>query len=107
MLYEGIKSKGAEEEKTAVGFTALLVQGVATSIDALSVGFTISDYDFARALICCLIIGVLTFGICVAGVIIGKKFGTGLAGKASILGGSILIVIGIWIFIKGVFNIAI
>ena len=107
MLYEGIKGEGEDEGNMPVGLWALMVQGVATSIDALSVGFTISDYDVWKALICCLIIGVLTFGICFAGVLIGKKFGTGLAGKASILGGSILIVIGIWIFIKGVFNIAI
>ncbi len=107
MLYEGIKNNGEEDESVPVGLWALIVQGVATSIDALSVGFTISDYDFLKAFICCLIIGVLTFLICVAGVLIGKKFGTGLAGKASILGGSILIIIGIWIFIKGVFGIAI
>ena len=105
MLYEGIKNKDCECEKCAVGFWALIMQGVATSIDALSVGFTISDLDIVKALICCAIIGVLTFFICVGGLIIGKKFGTGLAGKASVLGGSILIIIGIWIFVKGVFGI--
>ena len=103
MLYEGIKSKGAEEEKTAVGFTALLVQGVATSIDALSVGFTISEHNFIQALVACLVIAVVTFFICMGGLFIGKKFGTALAGKASIFGGAILIFIGLEIFITSWF----
>ena len=81
----------------------LLVQGVATSIDALSVGFTISEYGFFMAVICALIIAVVTFIICMAGLYIGKKVGTKLAGKANILGGVILIFIGIEIFITGVF----
>lgn len=99
MLYEGIKNKNSEEEKGAVGFKALLVQGVATSIDALSVGFTISDYNALEALLSCAIIGVMTFFICYAGIYIGKKAGTRLAGKAGILGGAILIFIGLEIFI--------
>lgn len=104
MLYEGIKCKGCEtEEKPAVGFTALLVQGVATSIDALSVGFTISDYNLLEALLACLLIGAVTFLICFAGIAIGKKAGTKLAGKAGILGGAILIFIGLEIFITSWF----
>lgn len=99
MLYEGIKNKDSEEEKPAVGFTALLVQGVATSIDALSVGFTISDYNVIEALLACVLIGVVTFFICFAGLAIGKKAGTKLSNKAGILGGSILIFIGLEIFI--------
>ena len=99
MLYEGIKNQDSEEEKAAVGFSALLVQGVATSIDALSVGFTISAYNFLEALLACLLIGVVTFFICLAGIVIGKKAGTALAGKAGILGGAILIFIGLEIFI--------
>jgi len=105
MLYEGIKNSDSDGEKPAVGLWALLIQGVATSIDALSVGFTISDYDITKALISCLIIGVITFFICAAGVVIGKRFGTALAGKASVFGGAILIIIGIWIFIKGILGI--
>lgn len=100
MLYEGIKNKDSEEEKPAVGITALLVQGVATSIDALSVGFTIADYNFLEALLACLLIGVVTFFICFAGIAIGKKAGTKLAGKAGIFGGVILIAIGLEIFVS-------
>lgn len=103
MLLEGIRSKkGESDEKPAVGVKALLIQGVATSIDALSVGFTISDYEWLPALVEALIIGVVTFAICMVGLAIGKKFGTKLAGKASILGGVILIAIGLEIFITGI-----
>jgi len=104
MLYEGICSSG-EEEPCAVGFVALLVQGVATSIDALSVGFTIADYDFIHALACCLVIAAVTFALCMGGIAVGKRFGTRLAGKAGILGGVILILIGLEIFITGVFGL--
>jgi len=102
MLIEGIKNKG-EEEAAAVTFGALMVQGVATSIDALSVGFTIAEYPCAMALTESVIIGVVTLFICLAGLLIGKKFGTKLQNKASILGGVILIAIGLEIFITGVF----
>ena len=103
MLIEGIRNRDADAEKPGVGLSALLLQGVATSIDALSVGFTIAEYGFPMALVCALIIAAVTFGICVAGLLIGKRFGTRLAGKASILGGIILIAIGIEIFVTGVF----
>ena len=100
MLYEGIKSKDNNPcEKPGVSFGALLVQGVATSIDALSVGFTIADYDLASALIAALLIAAVTFIICLGGLIIGRKAGTKMAGKAGILGGAILIIIGLEIFI--------
>lgn len=105
MLYEGIKNKNDEDKKVPVGFWALIVQGVATSIDALSVGFDIASYDFTKALIESLIIGVVTFGICMAGLFIGRKVGTKLANKASILGGAILIAIGIEIFITGMIEL--
>ena len=103
MLLDGIRHKGGEADAPAVGFAALMIQGIATSIDALSVGFTIADYSFSTALTESLIIGLVTFGICLAGVYIGKKFGTKLAGKASVLGGIILIAIGLEIFLTGVF----
>jgi len=86
-----------------VTLASLFVQGVATSIDALSVGFTISTYTWAEALICSLIIAVVTFIICICGIFIGRKMGTKLQGKASIFGGVILILIGLEIFITGLF----
>ena len=101
MLYEGIKGQDDCEEPAAVGFAALIVQGIATSIDALSVGFTIAHYNWIEALVCGLLIAVVTFFICLGGVFIGRKAGTKLAGKAGILGGAILIFIGLEIFITG------
>ena len=82
-----------------LGLAALLVQGVATSIDALSVGFTISDYVIAQALVASVLIAAVTFVICYLGIELGKRFGTALAGKSAIFGGAILIFIGIEIFI--------
>lgn len=104
MLIEGIREKDEEREKPGVGLWALIVQGIATSIDALSVGFTIADYGFVMALVCAVIIAAVTFIICMLGLIIGRKCGTRPSGKAAILGGSILIVIGLEIFITGVFG---
>jgi putative Mn2+ efflux pump MntP len=103
MLYEGIKGGDDDTEKASVGKGTLLVQGIATSIDALSVGFTISEYGFVMALVCSIIIAVVTFIISMTGLVLGKKFGTRYQGKAEILGGAILIVIGLEIFITGVF----
>lgn len=103
MLYEGIRNKDSEEKKASLGIGALLIQGIATSIDALSVGFTIAEYGWLMAFVAALIIAVVTFIICMVGLVIGKKFGTKLSNRAQILGGVILIVIGIEIFIMGVF----
>ena len=103
MLKEGIKNEGEESEKKEIGLTALLVQGVATSIDALSVGFTIAEYGLLMAIVCAVIIAIVTFFICVAGLIIGKTFGMKFAGKASVFGGLILIFIGFEIFVTGLF----
>lgn len=107
MIFECIKQNKSEsdpENETAVvvkglGFGALIVQGIATSIDALSVGFTIAGYDFAAALVSALIISAVTLVICVVGVFVGKKAGGKLAGKAGYLGGAILIFIGFEILV--------
>lgn len=102
MLIDGIRKKDSEEKEEGLGAGALFLQGVATSIDALSVGFTIAGYGWIRALSSALIIAGVTFIICMAGLMIGKKFGTRLSDRAQILGGVILIVIGVEIFIKGI-----
>ena len=104
MLKDGIC--GCEEGDCKCGkitFSGLMVQGVATSIDALSVGFTIAEYGLKEALGAVAIIAALTFVICFAGVFLGKKFGTKLSGKATILGGVILILIGFEILISSFF----
>ena len=103
MLYEGFQPCDEACQLKRVGNGTLLVQGIATSIDALSVGFTIAEYDIMHAFVAAVIIAVVTFAICIAGLILGKKLGMKLAGKASILGGFILVAIGLEIFITNVF----
>ena len=103
MIYEGVSRKD-DEELPAASAKLLFVQAVATSIDALSVGFTVfEEYNLLAAVVAALIIASVTFVICIAGLFIGRKLGTAIGGKATILGGIILIVIGLRIFIKGVF----
>ncbi|MCF0135468.1 MAG: manganese efflux pump [Lachnospiraceae bacterium] len=109
MLVEGIQDlktqkNGTEEEdaseKKGLTFGALMMQGVATSIDALSVGFTIADYGWLMAFVSAVVIGITTWIITICGLAIGKKFGTKLAGKATVLGGVILVSIGLNILRK-------
>lgn len=105
MLWESFHNEESDDssEIKKLTFVLLIVQGVATSIDALSVGFTIADYNFSNALAASIIIAAVTFAICITGLKIGKTVGNRLSGKAEILGGLILIGIGIEIFVRGVF----
>lgn len=104
MLVEGIKNDSDDPcSGIKLTFWVLVIQGIATSIDALSVGFAIASYEFVEALWASVIIALVTFVICVAGVCIGRGAGTKLSGKAGILGGIILIAIGIEIFVTGLF----
>lgn len=102
MVFEGLR--GGREDRAALRLTpaVLFLQGIATSIDALSVGFTIANYDCAAALAASLIISAVTFVVCAAGLLIGKRIGTALSGRATILGGAILIGIGLEIFADSV-----
>lgn len=102
MLIGGIKHKHNNNDsvnKLTVGF--ILFQGIATSIDALSVGFSIAEYNFIMAFLCAIIISIVTFIICILGLILGKKFGSKFSNKAEMIGGIILILIGLEIFITG------
>ena len=104
MLWEGLREHGDPDgAPTDRSLTPrdLLMQGIATSIDALSVGFTIEQYNFATANVASLLIGCVTFALCMAALVIGKRLGTKLSNYASILGGIILIGIGFKIFLGG------
>lgn len=100
---ENSKSAKSANKSKKLTFGVLMVQGIATSIDALSVGFTIAEYGTIMALVASLIIAFVTWIICFIGLILGKKVGEKLAERASIFGGIILILIGIEIFVKGIF----
>ncbi len=103
MIFESFSAGEEDTNVKKLGFGTLLIQGIATSIDALSVGFTTADYGFVMALFSSIIIAAVTFAICMAGLVIGKKAGSRLSSKADILGGIILIGIGIEIFVEGIF----
>ena len=112
MIYDGIKElRSTEDEEIKpkeFSFTEVLIQGVATSIDALAVGFTfnIMLQDVSQiqlwAWISVIVIGVTTFAIALSGLFIGIKVGQLFKNKASIaeiIGGIVLILIGIKIVI--------
>ena len=104
MLWEGLREEKAEDEASETPHLTgkvLLLQGVATSIDALSVGFTTEQYDWKLAALASVIIAAVTFVICVGGLILGKKVGMRFSRHASILGGIILIAIGFKILLGG------
>lgn len=103
MIVDGFMDDDNEEHHEHLGIKLILIQSIATSIDALSVGFTISDYTVIEALITCLIVILITTFVCLFGVLMGEKFGSKLGDKAVIVGGIILILIGLEIFITGVF----
>ena len=91
MIFENIRGKkdGKENAACVLGFGTLVVQGLATSIDALSVGFTIAEYDLFLALVSSLVIALVTFSISFSGLVIGKKAGGRFTDKAEIFGGII------------------
>ena len=90
---------GIDPDAGAITNKILVLQGIATSIDALSVGFTISQYKTIQMLISAFIIGAVTYVVCYVGLKLGIKFGTRLASYAKIIGGIILIGIGLEIFL--------
>lgn len=104
MIIEGIRGDLEEEiSDKKLAFSILIIQSIATSIDALSVGFTIADYVLIMALVASLIIAIVTFFICLIGLKLGIKVGDKFSDKAGIFGGIILVGIGIEIFVKGIF----
>jgi putative Mn2+ efflux pump MntP len=110
MIVEGIneiierkKGEDSESNPTSLTLKLLIIQAIATSIDALSVGIVISDYSVANAIVTSIIIALVTFMICIPSVYIGKRVGLKLGPYAQILGGSILVIIGFIIFFTGIF----
>jgi len=93
MIYEGLH-EGIEEDIAAITNKVMLLLAIATSIDALAAGFSLTLLNI-NAWLACLIIGVTTFAFSWVGVEIGKRSGTWLESKAEIFGGVVLILIGI------------
>ena len=110
MIYDGIKElrakkRGEEEEEKPfkLSFGALMIQAVATSIDALIVGVSFAALPDVNIWAAVVLIGLTTFTISLVGVFFGKKFGQLLGSKAEIFGGIILVGIGLKVFIEHIF----
>lgn len=101
MLVEGLRKNGKEEEKPKSGIGALLVRAAVSSLDALSMGFTIAEYSLPTAVIGSAIIAAITFLTYTAGFFIGRKFGVKLADKAMVIGGILFIVMALEVFFRG------
>ena len=102
MIKEGLLGT-AEEIDRKISAKMIFWQGLATSVDALSVGFMIEEIDGATAFLCSLVIGAVTFVICLSGIVLGKKFGMKFSDKATLLGGLILFGIGLKMLMTGLF----
>lgn len=98
MIYESFH-KDANEVSGKISTKVIFFQGIAASIDALSVGFAISQYNFSKAICSALIIALVTFVVCLFALFLGKKIATKLK-HAEVFGGIILILIGIEILVE-------
>lgn len=107
-IIDAIKESGDEdihqESDYRLNHKELFLMAIATSIDALAVGITLSIMPDTNIWLDITIIGVITFIICFAGVAIGKVAGTKFKKQASIVGGAILIIIGARILIDGLIS---
>lgn len=102
MIWGAISEKGEEEvcsTLTSINYKELVILAVATSIDALAVGVTFAFLQ-VNILFSITTIGIITFIICLIGVVIGIQFGAKLKKKAELVGGIILILIGIKILLE-------
>ena len=99
MIKESVQSEEEKKEVKRLSFAVLMMQGIATSIDALAVGITFAFLNYP-IVECMSIIGCTTFIISFIGVYIGKIFGSKYEHKAEIAGGIILIVIGLKILLE-------
>jgi len=97
MIYEGFQ-EGIEEDITTITNKMMLILAIATSIDAMAAGFSLTLLH-VNAYVACLIIGLITFAFSWAGVLIGRNSGTWLESKAEIFGGVVLMLMGIKILL--------
>jgi len=99
MIVEAFQIQSAEKNRDPSNLLILLALSVATSIDALAVGVTLSLLATSIALTVATI-GLVTFGLSYAGVAIGRRFGHFFESKIEILGGLLLIAIGLKILLS-------
>ncbi len=104
MLYEAFKKDDEEENNPKITIKKVIMQSIATSIDAFSIGILLVPYSFNEALLTVFLIGIVTVILPFIGFYVGRKFGDLFKSKAEIVGGLILIIIGIEIFLKGILH---
>lgn len=107
MIYESLKERNQEcqnglKKKKTMDNKTLFMLAIATSIDALAVGVSFAFLDVS-ILESSIIIGLITFAICFAGVLIGRKCSSLLRNRAELLGGIVLISIGLKILVEHTF----
>ena len=97
MVKEAFTGEG--DVDAAMDGKSMFLLAVATSIDALAVGVTFAFFD-VNIVLAITIIGIITFIVSYIGVLLGKKIGKYLNNYAEIVGGIILILIGLSIFLN-------
>lgn len=103
MIYDALTEKEETGNQYTLTVRTLLMQGVATSIDALAVGVSFAALPGVNIMVAALSIAVVTFAFSVVGVCFGKRFGARLGSRALLAGGMILVGIGVKIFIEHMF----
>lgn len=98
MIYEAFAIESAEKNLDPSNLMVLLALSIATSIDALAVGVTLSLLT-RSVVFAVVVIGLITFGLSYVGVVIGKRFGHFCESRIEVLGGLVLIAIGVRILL--------
>ena len=94
MVRDGIQATGEFQENAGLGFSMLIMQAIATSIDAFAVGISFVSGSMPIAQSAC-IIAACTFALCCSMLLLGRKLGALLGERSQIVGGAILVLIGI------------
>ena len=104
LIVDGVISLDEDKVQDAeLDFKEVTIQGIMSSLDALSMGFVTAYFSFKAALVAGIIVGAITFFISIYGFCAGEKLGVRVTGKTAIIGGLILAAIGIKIVVEFIF----
>jgi len=104
MIIDSIKTEKKEKTKNPLHIPTLVLMSLATSIDALVVGFSFAILEI-RILLAAAMIGIITGIVAMLGMLFGKNAGKHLGRKAEVSGGLILIAIGIKILFSHLYSL--
>ena len=102
LILESFKNNEIEKANQKLTIFTLILQGIATSIDAVSCSFSMISLTMLEAIIEIVIIGIVTIGVSYLALNLGKEIGKKIEKYSQLIGGIILILIGIILFIKGI-----